>query len=104
MLIVYGMLKLCSPEGVDLEEGVGPNTTTMRNLFNEALLIDPKHGTVYNAYGNLEHWQANLERAKQLYKDWIRAYCTDAMSVYHGLAKLNLSMGEVENMLLLLLW
>lgn len=96
-LIAYGMLELRSPEGVDLRGGGGANITTVRKLFDEALLIDPKHGPAYNAYGNLERRQGNSDRAKQLYEDGIRANCTDAPSVYHGLAKLHLSMGEVEN-------
>ena len=68
----------------------------VRKLFDEALLIDPKHGPLYNAYGNLELREGNTGRARQLYEDGINANCTDASSVYHGLAKLHLSLGEVE--------
>ncbi|KAL7527981.1 hypothetical protein ACHAXR_003317, partial [Thalassiosira sp. AJA248-18] len=54
------------------------------------------HGPIYNAYGNLERREGNAEKAKRLYEDGINANCTDAPSVYHGLAKLHLSLGEVE--------
>ena len=105
-LIAMGMLEMRSPEVV--EEGgnedkrgaggggVKPNISAVRELFNKAISIDPKHGPAYNAAGNLERKQGNLDKAKQLYEDGIRADCTDAPSVYHGLAKLHLSSGEVE--------
>ena len=101
-LIAFGMLELRSPEeccGGDPRGGggAGPNIASVRKMFDEALSIDPKHGPAYNAYGNLERGQGNAVRARQLYEDGIKANCTDAPSVYHGLAKLHLSMGEVES-------
>jgi len=90
-LIAYAMLELRSPS-----ENNTTNITMVRRLFQEALLIDPKHGPAYNAYGNLERRQGNVERAKQLYQEGINANCTDASSVYHGLGKLYLSLGEIE--------
>eukprot|EP00581_Thalassiosira_minuscula_P016001 CAMPEP_0183720522 /NCGR_PEP_ID=MMETSP0737-20130205/13113_1 /TAXON_ID=385413 /ORGANISM="Thalassiosira miniscula, Strain CCMP1093" /LENGTH=1088 /DNA_ID=CAMNT_0025950397 /DNA_START=204 /DNA_END=3470 /DNA_ORIENTATION=+ len=92
-LIAYAMLELRSPEEGKKKQ---PNITMVRKLLNEALLIDPKHGPVYNALGNLERREGNPERAKRLYQDGIEVNCTDAPSVYHGLAKLHLSLGEVE--------
>lgn len=92
-LIAYAMLEMRSPEGGD---GAAPNVTMVRGLLDEALLIDPKHGPAYNAYGNLERREGNVGRAKRLYEDGIAANCTDTPSVYHGLAKLHLSLGEVE--------
>lgn len=73
------------------------NITMVRRLFQEALLIDPKHGPAYNAFGNLERRQGNIAVAKQLYEDGVNANCTDASSVYHGLAKLHISLGEIED-------
>ncbi|KAL7465575.1 hypothetical protein ACHAXS_005966 [Conticribra weissflogii] len=90
-LVAYAMLELRNP----LENNTA-NITMVRRLFQEALLIDPKHGPAYNAYGNLERRQGNVERAKQLYEEGINANCTDASSVYHGLGKLYLSLGEIE--------
>jgi len=94
-LIAYAMLELRSPEQDD-DDNQDPNITMVRKLLDEALLIDPKHGPAYNAFGNLERREGNADKAKQLYEDGINANCTDAPSVYHGLAKLHLSMGEVE--------
>jgi len=105
-LISYGLLELRSPEGTDdssrdgreteKKKGQDPNITMVRKLFNEALLIDPKHGPLYNAYGNLELKEGNTNRAMELYEAGINANCTDASSVYHGLAKLHLKLGDVD--------
>ena len=106
-LISYGLLELRSPEGGEDNDssrdgqekekrGQDPNITMVRKLFNEALLIDPKHGPLYNAYGNLELKEGNTNRAKELYEAGINANCTDASSVYHGLAKLHLKLGDVD--------
>jgi len=92
-LIAYALLELRSP--IDIKTKAS-NVTMVRKLFEEALLIDPKHGPAYNAYGNLERRQGNTAHARQIYEDGIKANCTDAPSVYHGLAKLHLSLGEVE--------
>ena len=90
-LIAYALLELRSP--IDAKVS---NITMVRKLFEEALLIDPKHGPAYNAFGNLERRQGNVEYARQIYENGIKANCTDAPSVYHGLAKLHLSLGEIE--------
>ncbi|KAL7451764.1 hypothetical protein ACHAWC_003562, partial [Mediolabrus comicus] len=90
-LIAYALLELRSP--IDTKAS---NITMVRKLFEEALLIDPKHGPAYNAFGNLERRQGNVEYARQIYENGIKANCTDAPSVYHGLAKLHLSLGEIE--------
>ena len=92
-LIAYALLELRSP--IDTKSRVS-NVTMVRKLFEEALLIDPKHGPAYNAFGNLERRQGNTAYARQIYENGIKANCTDAPSVYHGLAKLHLSLGEVE--------
>eukprot|EP00986_Skeletonema_menzelii_P004882 scaffold1709_cov151-Skeletonema_menzelii.AAC.5 len=92
-LIAYALLELRSP--IDAMTKVS-NVTMVRKLFEEALLIDPKHGPAYNAFGNLERRQGNTAYARQIYENGIKANCTDAPSVYHGLAKLHLSLGEVE--------
>lgn len=91
-LVSYAMLEMQSPL-----KGKSANVTMARKLFQEALLIEPKHAPAYNAFANLERRQGNIDKAKQLYRDGINANCTDPSSVYHGLAKLQLSLGEVEN-------
>ena len=90
-LVAYALLETRSPV---IENK--PNVTMVRQLLDEALLIDPKHGPLYNAYGNFERREGNFDKAKQLYEDGIRHNCTDSSSVYHGLSKLHLSLGEVE--------
>lgn len=90
-LVAYAMLEMRSPLN-----GKKSNTTIARKLFQEALLIEPKHAPAYNAYANLERRLGNIDIANKLYKDGINANCTDPSSVYHGLAKLYLSLGEVE--------
>lgn len=85
------MLELQSPV-----DGKTSNITMVRRLFQEALSLDMKHGPTYNAFANLERRLGNTDMAKQLYQDGIRANCTDPSSVYHGLAKLYLAHGEVE--------
>jgi tetratricopeptide (TPR) repeat protein len=90
-LVAYAMLEMQSPQ-----DGKTYNVTMARRLFREALLIEPKHAPAYNAFANLERRQGNIDQAKQLYQDGINANCTDPSSVYHGLAKLYLSLGEVE--------
>ena len=92
-LIAYALLELRSPIDATTKAS---NVTMVRKLFEEALLIDPKHGPAYNAFGNLERRQGNTAYARQIYENGIKANCTDAPSVYHGLAKLHLSLGEVE--------
>jgi tetratricopeptide (TPR) repeat protein len=85
------MLELQSPL-----DGKASNITMVRRLFQEALLLEPKHGPAYNAFANLERRQGNVDEAKQIYQNGIRANCTDPSSVFHGLGKLLLSLGEVE--------
>jgi len=65
-------------------------------LFDEALLLDPRHGPIYNAYGNMERKRGNIDKARRIYQNGIHAHCKDLASVYHGLAKLELSLGNVD--------
>lgn len=89
-LVAYAMVELRHPE-------VKPaNITKVTRLFEEALLLDPRHGPAYNAYGNMELRRGNVEKAREIYKRGVHAQCTDVASVYHGLAKLELSLGRVE--------
>jgi len=72
------------------------NYTKVTKLFEQALLLDPRHGPAYNAYGNMETKRGNTDKARQIYTNGVYARCTDAASVYHGLAKLELSLGNIE--------
>jgi tetratricopeptide (TPR) repeat protein len=89
-LVAYAMLELRHPEG-NLT-----NYTKVCRLFEEALLLDPRHGPVYNAYGNMELKRGNVEKSRNIYQNGVNAHCTDVASVYHGLAKVELATGNVE--------
>lgn len=95
-LVAYALLELRSPVGNEC------NYTRVERLFEEALLLDPRHGPVYNAYGNMELKHGNVERARRIYQNGVLAHCRDTSSVYHGLAMLELSMGNVETARLVL--
>ena len=72
------------------------NITKVRRLFEEALLIEPRHGPAYNAYGNMELRMGNQDDARRIFERGVEKNCTDAASVYHGYAKLELSLGNVD--------
>lgn len=96
-LIAYALLELNQPAENS------SNYTKVQRLFEEALLLDPRHGPVYNAFGNMELKRGNIERARQIYQNGVFANCRDVASVYHGLAMLELSMGNVETARLVLI-
>lgn len=89
-LVGYAMLELRQPESgsSDLDK--------VKRLFEEALLIDRRHGPAYNAYGNAELRQGNIEAARKVFKRGVRANCSDSASIYHGYAKLELTCGNVD--------
>ena len=89
-LVALAMLQLRHP-------GQKPsNYTAIKTYFERALLLDPRHGPAYNAYGNMEFRRGNVTEAREIYKRGVRADCTDPASVYHGLAKIELSLGNVD--------
>ena len=88
-LVAYALLELHHPS-----EGKPADIGKVRKLFEEALLVDPRHGPAYNAYGNMEFQRGDIERARDVFQRGVSAHCTDAASVYHGLGKLELSLGN----------
>lgn len=90
-LVAYALLEIRHP--VDGQEF---NHTMVATLFDEALLLDPRHGPTYNAYGNMELKLGNTSRARQIFKNGVMANCRDVASVYHGLAMLELSEGNID--------
>jgi len=96
-LVAYALIELRHP--IENKR----NYTKVARLFDEALLLDPRHGPVYNAYGNMELKRGNIERARQIYQNGVSAHCKDLASVYHGLAMLELSLGNVETARLVLI-
>jgi len=71
------------------------NFTLIRGLFEEALLLDPRNGPAYNAYGNAEARRGNLEEARSVFDRGTQANCFDAASIYHGYGMLEISSGNV---------
>ena len=103
-LLAYAMLEMRSSksrsQNTTTTQLYHYNHTKVTKLFEEALLLDPRHGpvyNVYNAYGTIETKRGDTHNARQIFRAGILARCTDAASVYHGLAKLELSLGNVEN-------
>ena len=91
-LVAFAMLELRHPSTAD---GI-VDFAKVRGLFEEALLLDPRHGPAYNAYGTAEFHKGNLEEARTIFERGVRADCSDAASLYHGYGKMELSLGNVE--------
>jgi tetratricopeptide (TPR) repeat protein len=89
-LVAYAMLEARHPTNgtVDLPR--------VRRLFEEALLLDPRHGPAYNAYGNIEFQSGYIDQARLVFERGVQADCSDAGSLYHGYGKLELSLGNVD--------
>lgn len=91
-LVAYALLELSKP----VDSKVGANYTYVKRLFEEALLLDPRHGPAYNAYGRAELRRGSPEEAKRIFERGVKANCADAASIYHGYAKMELSLGNVD--------
>lgn len=90
-LVAFAMLEMRKPESKAM------NYTRVKGLFEEALLLDPRHGPAYNAYGNAEFQRGNIDNARDVFQRGVRAKCSDAASLYHGYGKLELSLGNVDS-------
>jgi tetratricopeptide (TPR) repeat protein len=89
-LVAFALLELNHPESE------AANYTKVKRLFGEALLLDPRHGPAYNAYGNAELRHGNVDAARRIFERGVRAGCADAASLYHGYAMLELALGNVD--------
>ncbi|KAL7558465.1 hypothetical protein ACA910_011642 [Epithemia clementina (nom. ined.)] len=89
-LVAYALLELKHP----VEKRV--NFSRCQGLFEEALLVDPRHGPAYNSYGNALLKRGQVDAARAIFERGVQANCSDAASVFHGYAKLELSMGNVS--------
>jgi tetratricopeptide (TPR) repeat protein len=89
-LVAYAMLELRHPESGSSD------WTKVKQLFEEALLLDPRHGPAYNAYGNAVLRKGDSEEARKVFERGARANCSDAASIFHGYASLELSCGNVD--------
>ena len=73
------------------------NFTLIRGLFEEALMLDPRNGPAYNAYGNAEARRGNIDEARLVFQRGTKANCSDAASIYHGYGMLEMSVGNVDS-------
>lgn len=93
-LVSYALLELILPN--DKREATEKGEY-VKQIFEEALLIDPKHGPAYNAYARyMSEFEHNETMTRRIYKRGIRANCTDCASIYHGYAKFELSLGNAK--------
>jgi len=91
-LVAYALLDLRHPE-----PGTTRNVTKSIRLFEEALLLDPRHGPAYNAYARAVFLhKGDVEEARRVYERGVQAQCRDTASIYHGYARLELSVGNVD--------
>lgn len=90
-LVAFAILELKHPESGHR------NLTRAVRLFEEALLLDPKHGPAYNAFARYVFQYTGDERkSRDIYQRGIQMNCPDAASIYHGYARLELSLGNVD--------
>lgn len=105
-LVAFALLELKHPQlptTTDTETTIDKkhvlkvaNFTRIRGLFEEALMLDPRNGPAYNAYGNAEARRGNLEEARMVFQRGTQANCADVASIYHGYGMLEISCGNVE--------
>lgn len=104
-LVAFALLELKHPQyptttstetTIDKKVIKVANFTLIRGLFEEALMLDPRNGPAYNAYGNAEARRGNIEEARLVFERGTRANCSDAASIYHGYGMLEISVGNVE--------
>lgn len=104
-LVAFALLELKHPQypsansteiSVDKEIPKVANFTFIRGLFEEALMLDPRNGPAYNAYGNAEAKRGNIDEARFVFERGTEAKCSDVASIYHGYGMLEISLGNVE--------
>jgi tetratricopeptide (TPR) repeat protein len=90
-LVSYALLDLTHPESGTR------NLSRAERLFEEALLLEPRHGPAYNAYArSVVQYSRDEDKARSIYERGVQANCPDAASIYHGYARLELSLGNVD--------
>ncbi|GKY99825.1 hypothetical protein MPSEU_000936300 [Mayamaea pseudoterrestris] len=97
-IVAYALLELRHPESDE------NNLTKALGLFEEALLIDPRHGPAYNAYARTVFQKVgDADKARAIFQRGVVANCPDAASIFHGYAMLELWLGNVDQARTLLL-
>mmetsp|Transcript_41690 Transcript_41690/g.100000 ORF Transcript_41690/g.100000 Transcript_41690/m.100000 type:complete len:1258 (+) Transcript_41690:115-3888(+) len=103
-LVAYALLELKHPlihssdnDTSSIGTNLNPSNYTMvKGLFEEALLLDPRNGPAYNAYGKAEARFGEIDEARSIFERGIGAGCSDSASIFHGYGMLELSAGNVE--------
>ena len=90
-LVAVAMLELSKPLSGNV------NYSFVKQLFEEALLLDPQHGPAYNAYGRAESQYGAIQEAREIFQRGVQADCHDAASLYHGYGILELSTGNIDH-------
>lgn len=57
-----------------------------RELFALGMIVDPRHGPLYHAYGNMESRHGNFTFAREIFLLGIQRNCTDITGLYHAYA------------------
>ena len=55
-----------------------------RQLFSVGMMVDPQHGPLYHAYGNMELRRNNVTGARDVLMRGIAMNCEDVTSLYHA--------------------
>ncbi|OEU08376.1 TPR-like protein [Fragilariopsis cylindrus CCMP1102] len=99
-LVAFALLELKYPQYPSTTEATTTkptaNFTFIRGLFEEALMLDPRNGPAYNAYGNAELRRGNLQEARIIFERGTAMNCSDSASLYHGYGMLEISSGNLE--------
>ena len=65
-----------------------------RHLLSLGMIVDPQHGPLYHAYGNMELRHGNTTGARDVFMLGIARNCSDVTSIYHAWGMLELREGS----------
>ncbi len=68
-----------------------------RNLFMIGMEINPLHGPLYHAYGNMELRRGNYTGAKAVFRRGVCSNCSDSASLFHALGLLEIKLSRVQH-------
>ena len=72
-----------------------------RHLLSLGMIVDPQHGPLYHAYGNMELRHGNTTGARDVFMLGIARNCSDVTSIYHAWGMLEAGEKEEEQKLLI---
>ena len=67
-----------------------------RHLLSLGMIVDPQHGPLYHAYGNMELRHGNITGARDVFMMGIAGNASDITSLYHAWGMLELKGGRRE--------